>query len=123
MAVKSPERINLLRLSDVVFASEGKLDISRGVFCLGSDYEDDQQETSFSFDVEAVAAAAGPALDFAEIAKKVTSFDNSSKSPGKSPQYTGVAKRSGSKKSGSKKTPKKMDELTKSMSDARLGDN
>lgn len=88
--MQSPERINLLRLSDVALTSGGILDVTRGVFCFGPDYvEQDEASKPFSFEGGGgggghAAAAAPAAMDFADVAKKVATaaaFESPSKSP------------------------------------------
>lgn len=124
--MKNPERINLLRLSDLVLSSSGKLDISRGLFSLGPEADEEEEDAkSFSFDagnapiaVAAAAAAPAPVLDFAEMAKKGAAFDLGTTSPSKAEKYTGIAKH-GKAKSATKRSPK-VDDLTKAMARANL---
>jgi hypothetical protein len=112
MSSKQPERINMLRLSDIALTSGGRLELSRGLFCLGDERQSVVQEKRAEFvfgggNQEQQEEPLAPSFfaDYASVAAKTNEAAADPKAP--MPQYTGVAALPAKKKTPNKKGAKR----------------
>ncbi len=118
MASKQPERINLLRLTDVAHTSQGMIEVSRKVFCLGSRVDEERSQSGGRFvfeshgeessEVADETGASSPAANifggYANVVKTAAATAAAAAEPeSPQPHYTGVTPLPAKKKTDPKK--------------------